>query len=276
MRLSSLICCSLLMALAAQSGIAMPDAPLVKDTVASTALKQSALKVGRCVAADLDRKALGGTLLVGSSAVELPAGRYRLHVLLALSQLGDPYTRAFAITIAGGNTKHILNADYFSRSEEFTEQTLDVDLPVAGMLSYVIKWEFSGSLAEKSRLHALTVPELIAPDESDIQDAWGNAKPLSFDENGAIPFTDLPKIKYHLAACGVHIEPLSPFVIKAIMIDKILYAPNQNAIVTATIHNYAAEPINADIRFTEITGLADHRVLGVKPVEVPAGGETTV
>ncbi|MHB9131198.1 MAG: hypothetical protein ACYDBB_08925 [Armatimonadota bacterium] len=74
----------------------------------------------------------------------------------------------------------------------------------------------------------------------------------------------------------LHIERLSPLLVTAMTVDKILYAPNQNAVAMATIHNYAAEPINADIRFTEITGLADHRVLGVKPVEVPAGGETTV
>lgn len=75
---------------------------------------------------------------------------------------------------------------------------------------------------------------------------------------------------------GMHIQRLSPLVVKEVVVDKILYSPNQNANATTTIHNYAAEPIKADIRFTEVTGLDDRRLLGVKPVDVPADGETVV
>ncbi|HOS43453.1 MAG TPA: hypothetical protein PK794_07165, partial [Armatimonadota bacterium] len=75
---------------------------------------------------------------------------------------------------------------------------------------------------------------------------------------------------------GLHIQRLSPLTVKDLSVDKILYSPRQDAAASATIQNYAAEPLKADIRFTEVTGLDDRRVLGVKPVVVPAGGEAAV
>ncbi|MHB9131956.1 MAG: alpha-amylase family protein [Armatimonadota bacterium] len=80
----------------------------------------------------------------------------------------------------------------------------------------------------------------------------------------------------NMKATTLFLAQLSPLCVQELSSDKILYSPNQQATATATIHNYAAEPIKADIRFTEITGLDDRRVLGTKPVEVPAGGEATV
>jgi len=83
----------------------------------------------------------------------------------------------------------------------------------------------------------------------------------------------------HMSQASVnllHIERLSPLLVSDLTVDKILYAPKQDAVAGATIRNYSAEPLTADIRFTEITGLSDRRVLGVKPVTVPANGTVAV
>ena len=74
----------------------------------------------------------------------------------------------------------------------------------------------------------------------------------------------------------LYLERLSSLLVTVTSVDKILYAPKQDALAGATVRNYAAEPLTADIRFSEITGLADSRVLGVKPVTVPAGGTVNV
>ncbi len=69
------------------------------------------------------------------------------------------------------------------------------------------------------------------------------------------------------SASLLHLERLSPLVLSDLAVDKILYRPNEHAVATAVIHNYAAEPLKAGVRFSEITGLADRRLLGEQPVE---------
>src|SRR5690349_1193348 len=76
-------------------------APLPTDVAAHAKRTAGA---GRCFVTDVGR-GTAGVAVRGTSEVELPAGRYRLHVPLALAPVGDLGTSAINISITAGETR---------------------------------------------------------------------------------------------------------------------------------------------------------------------------
>ena len=82
------IVCLSLLALSAGIGFGNEiDVPMVEDAAALKSASEMSVASGRIFAVDL-MKGKSGNLLEGSSDTELPAGRYRLHVSLAIAPLG--------------------------------------------------------------------------------------------------------------------------------------------------------------------------------------------
>ncbi|MHB9134377.1 MAG: hypothetical protein ACYDBB_25170 [Armatimonadota bacterium] len=257
-----------LLATAAALWAAAIDAPLVKDAAASLAFRKAALATGRCSVSDLAQRDQAGTLQSGSSATELPAGRYRLHVPLAIGPLGDLRISAIAITLSAGETQRVVGMLQFAKADEFTDITMDFETTGGRVIPYTIAWALSGPVAEKNARRAVDIPADLNPDNKDDLEAL---EPLEQGENGAISITDLPKITLHLAACGVHIEQLSPVVVSAVTTDKIIYKPGERGTATVTLKNAGDKPAKVALAVELHAGLTTRRPVATAALDIPPG-----
>ena len=262
------VCCAMVLLLTTWAGAATIEAPVVKDATASAAFRQAAMNAGKCTATDLLQKKQAGTLQSGSTPMQLPPGRYRLHVPLAMGPLGDLRVSAVLITVTAADTKRTLGMLQFAKADEFTDMTVDFTLTERGFAPYTIAWALTGPTADRNRKNALEVPG--NPDQ-DNKDTADDADAPDQGENGAIAITDLPKIKCHLAACGVHVEPLSPVTIAEMTTDKIVYKPGEHGKATVTLKNTGEKAASVALTVALDAGLATRREVATATMELPAG-----
>ncbi|MHB9134313.1 MAG: hypothetical protein ACYDBB_24850 [Armatimonadota bacterium] len=266
-----LIFCGLLATTIALWAAAAIDAPLVKDAAASAAFRKAAVNAGRCVAADLSQKDPKDTLQTGSSAIELPAGRYRLHVPLALGPLGDLRISAIAITLSAGEAQRTVGMLHFAKTDEFTDLTVDFESPGGRFIPYSIAWALTGPVAEKNRKRTVTAPTDLDPDD---KDNLGDIEAFDMGENGALSTKDLVKLQVHLATCGVHIEQLSPVAVSEVTTDKIVYKPGERGAATATLKNSGDKPVKVVLSIDLNAGLTTRREIASTTLDLPAGEST--
>ncbi|MHB9133105.1 MAG: hypothetical protein ACYDBB_18710 [Armatimonadota bacterium] len=245
------------------------DAPVVADAAASRLSFDKAIASGRCYAMEIARHD-EGVLLNGSSATALPAGRYRLHLPLAMAPLGDLKVSAISIAIKAGENKRAANVLHFANADEFTDLSLDFTAPGGQCVPYSVTWAFTGEVAKKNRAKSLDLPEEPG-DRKDIEDLGGEGM-IAQAKDGTISLADLSKLPYHIAACAPHIEPLSPLQV-TVTTDKIVYKPDERGKGTVTVLNTGAQAVKATIAVEVLTGLDQHRPLHTEALDVPAGGE---
>ncbi len=261
-----LLLCATLAGWAEGPGVTMP---LARDAAASTAFRQAALAAGRCLAADLAVKRQEGTLLTGVSDTAVPAGRYRLHVPLALAPLGDLRTGAIAITLTSGDAQRRYGMLHFANADEFTDLTLDIATHEPVVIACSVSWALTGPVADKNRKHL--PPSADAPDDDALEDV----EALEQADDGTIRIGDLPKIPCRLAAAGVHIERLSPVAVTMVATDKIVYKPGEKGTVTVSLVNHADAPVAVSLATVLQPGLAEPRPLATTPLTLAPGVPVT-
>lgn len=253
--------------LASLAGAYSPKLPVVKDTAASKALLAQAATAGRCFAIDIMR-GTDGVLLKGTSETALPAGRYRLHAPLAMAPLGDLNVSFIDITLTAGDSSRTVTMLHFPVADEFTDLSVDFTAPGGTFVPYAISWSLSGEEAKKNRIKALN-PD-IDPEKDNVGEGIDTEAPAEAPD-GTISVKDLPNITEHLAARGVHIEPLAPVQITAVTTDKITYRTSEKAIATVTLKNCSAADVKAALTVELLAGLDTHTPLHSETLEIPAG-----
>jgi len=214
----------------------------VPHTVASREYVAQALAAGRCFATETDHS-LHGMLCTGVSAAPLVAGRYRLHVPLAMAPLSDLNTSAISITIMTGNTHRSITMLNFPVADEFVDCPVDFVIPGGTTAPFSVGWSLESEQAKKNKT-AATQPE--APKDGDL--GGPDAEPGGLiledelpkpDGEGMIAVKELGKIHYHLAATGIHIERLCPVAVTAVTTNKVVYAPGEKGAISVALENTA-------------------------------------
>ena len=265
MRVQAHVCLAIVVllyvAVCTHASVAIIDAPL-------SSIPTAMPTTGQCIAVDLQRQVRSGTVQRGSSAVELPAGRYRLHALLALAPLGDLQDSAITITLVAGGAQRTLGMLHFAKADEFTDQTLEFSLPAPGFATYTINWALTGAVAERNRKRALDNPPTLEPGE--VNEA--NEELFAQAENGAMAIKDLPKLTYHLAVGAVSLERLSPVQVSAVATDKIVYRPGEHGTAVITLANAADTPVDVALSVAMHAGLTTRREIASTILHLAAGG----
>ncbi len=254
----------LITALGAWAATPALQAPLAADATAARAQLAKMRAAGRCYLADLSHGDTGA-LVQGSSETPLPAGRYRLHALLALAPLGNVSISAIAITIQAGGEKRVVTMPYFPVADEFVD--LPLDFTAAGHTASIgVTWAITGELAKKNRMLALEAPKDPGAD-ADADDLESYKQ----DDDGMIAVAELSKIKYHLAGCGFVLEPLSPLQVTKVETDKIVDKPGDKGAASAVITNAGAAPVTAKLTVEVLTGLDSRRPVYTGTLELAPG-----
>ncbi|MHB9024383.1 MAG: hypothetical protein ACYC7E_09440 [Armatimonadota bacterium] len=246
-------------------------APLVKDAAASQSFQRKALTDGRCLASDIFKEP-AGTLVRGSSEKALAPGHYRLHVPLALGPLADLNISAITITITAGEVKRSVTMLHFPRADEFVDLPVDITVSVAQDIPISISWDLTSERARKNREKAM--PTLDNPDVVKAEDDFENAPAAAEDADGMIAIKELKRIEYHLAACGIHFEALSPVQVR-VTADKIVYKPGETGTATVTLTNAGAVPAQATLKLRVDAGLTSSTEVGTATVALAAGESKT-
>lgn len=252
---------------AMRAGAYTCQAPLCKDAVAAHAYFTQAMAAGRCFAVDI-MHGTAGTLLTGSSDDVLPAGRYRLHVPLAMAPLGDLNVSFIAITLTVGDAKRTVTMLHFPVADEFIDLPLDFTAPGGTIIHFSITWSLDSEQAKKNRIRALN-PD-IGPDAGETDTDIESEAPREA-QDGTISRKELSKIPDHLAACALAFEALCPVQISAITTDKITYRPDEGGTASVTLKNCTAEPVSATLTVELVSGLDTHTQLYNAALEIPPG-----
>lgn len=273
MKYNFAIICGLLMLLvytgAGNAADKRAHIPLLTDAAAAQAFVQHARDAGgRCYVSDL-RRDDAGNLLKGDSETALPAGRYLLHVPLALAPLGDLQISAITVTITAGKENRTVTMLNFPVADEFTDLPLAFTAPGGQRMPVSISWTITGMLAKKNRLQALGDPK--GPDEAKDEENTDTAVP---DDEGRISLTELSKLPRHLAAAGLCLEPLSPLAL-TVSTDKIVYQPGEKGVATVSVKNCGDAPAHATVSAEVVAGMQSTRPAGSGALDIPPG-ETRV
>ena len=193
----------LLLALAASGWSAgkLAVMPLVDSPAASRALCAQALAAGRCYAEETD-SGTPGTLCKGATAPNavLPAGRYRLHVLLARAPLGDSYGNAVTVTIEVAGASYPVLVQRFPQAHEFVDCPVDFTLKEAGRAVCTVSWAVP---AAARTVHKIAARNPDDPDDHGEDIPTGGT--LMARDDGTCAIADVAKAPYHLAATGMHV-----------------------------------------------------------------------
>ena len=215
-----------------------------------------------------------GTLLKGSSDEVLPAGRYRLHVPLAMAPLGDLNVSFIAITITAGANKRNVTLLHFPQADEFIDLSLDFTAPGGTMPPFSVTWSLASEAAKRNRVKILN-PDIDPEAHTDVGEDVDTEAPNEA-KDGTISVAELAKIPDHLAARGVSIETLCPLEISEVSADKITYRPGEAATAAVTLKNYAATPITTKLTVELISGTGYHTPLHSEDLEIPRRKQTLV
>ena len=241
--------------------------PLMPDAAAARAFMLKA-RTRRCHVSDLQRDE-AGSVLKGDSENPLPAGRYLLHVPLALAPVGDLQISAISITIAAGGEHRVVTMLNFPVADEFTDLPLTFTVSNGQRVPISVSWNITGLLAKKSRLQALGEP--TGPDEAKVED---NTDQITPDDEGRVAISELPKLPRHLAAAGLCIEPLSPLAL-TVDTDKIVYQPGDKGSATITVKNCGDAPAHASLSAEIQPGVQGSRPAGTTTLDIPPGESRT-
>lgn len=259
------LCTALLLLLLSLAGRGLAVViPLVNDAAATLA---QARQAGSCLAVDLSR-GTEGILLQGETPA-LPAGRYRLHLPLALAPVGHLHTGALAITLRVDTTTRELTTLHFPAGDEFTDFPLDFTVRAGQRVPVSVRWSLASEQARKNRIKALDLPEMPDPDGGEpiieMED------PFTVDEQGRMRVADLPKLQVHLAGYGAWLEPLSPVSVPAVTTDKITYRPGERGTGTVAIRNDGDMPATIMLAVEVVSGFERQRPLATETFTLPAG-----
>jgi len=260
-----LILLILLVRPAVSAGTYTFQAPLCHDTAMEQAYFLQARTAGRCFAVDI-MHGTSGTLLAGNSAEALPAGRYRLHVPLAMAPLGDLNVGCINITITAGGAKRTVIMLNFPSPDEFIDLPLDFTTS-GGIVHYSINWSLDSKEAARNRLHALNLD--IDPEGALGPGVESEAPREAAD--GTINSKELAKIPDHLAACAVSFESLCPVQISQLTTDKITYRPDEGGTASITLKNCAATPVTAAFTLELVSGMNTLSPLYHAELAIPPG-----
>lgn len=230
--------------------------------------------IERCLAFDLRSRRGTGLVYQAASATAVPAGRYRLHVPLALHPLGDPVISCISVELGTDGTKRSIGVLDFARAGEFTDFTLDLIVP------------------DKTRpVLTLTIGGIREPRTADIPpkgpsaDLDPGAKDTDINEldreldgpdkskDGTIPVSEMNKLPYALAVGPVTLEPLCPVMVTGLDTDKIRYRPGEKGKVTATLNNTGGKPVKAKVAIDLLSGLDTQRNLETREINLPPSGQ---
>lgn len=244
---------------------AAPRAKVAADAAQLTAVLTQGRTAQRCYVTDIG-KGTQGTVVRGMTEQPLAPGRYRLHIPLAMAPLGDLNVSAIEITLSAGAAKRTLGMLHFTQPDEFTDFTLDFTAP-GGPTPFAVSWSLDSEQAVKNRVKALDDVQ-IDPEKSDLGgEVEAEAPPT--DEEGMISVADLPKLKYHLAACPACIETLPPLEL-ACSTDKIVYQPAEKADATVTVTNVSDQPVKVALSLQVLNGLEGKREIPADTFELAA------
>ncbi|MHB9133705.1 MAG: hypothetical protein ACYDBB_21795 [Armatimonadota bacterium] len=243
------------------------DASLVNDSAAAKAAFAKSLAGGKCFARDPSQRATTGTVLQGSSATQLPPGRYRLHVPLALAPLGNVKISAIAITLKAEDSKRTLGMLNFTKADEFIDATADFTIDHTRFARYSVDWMFTGEHAKRNAQHALDVPDAPGAGDDQLLDI---TEGVDEDEQGFVRIADLSEIPFHLAAAPPYIEQLSPVAVK-VATDKIVYKPGEMGTVTVSLANGTDKAVKVTLEPEILAGLAGNEKLPGGVVEIAVG-----
>jgi len=230
-------------------------------------LLTKAIAGGRCWAVDAE-DGKGGLVAGGSSAV-LPAGRYRVHVAVARSPLGDVYSNAVVTQIQAGDASVAPPILTFEVPGEFVDIPVTATLKSPGPLAVKVSWSLdplAGMMKKPVNLKTLD-PDQPAP-------AAGAQMPDVADD-GSIAIADLPKIPIAVAVRGAVIEPLPPIEAR-VETDKLTYHHGEQGVATVTLTNDADAPKSASLACAIVSGVNTETALSTQIVDLAPGGVKTV
>ena len=263
----ALIALLLLFRCAAAAGGYSCKAPLCNDAAAARAYRKQATAAGRCFAVDI-LHGTEGTLLRGSSEEVLPAGRYCLHVPLAMAPLGDLNVSFITITLSVEKSKRVVTMLHFPSADAFTDVPLEFIAPGGTFVPFSISWSLSSDEAKRNRLKALNLD--IDPEHGDVGEDITTEAP-SEAADGTISTSELGKIPDHLAACGVHFEALCPVAISNVTTDKITYHPGEPATASLSLTNHGAAPVSCALTVDLVSGFDSLTPLYNATLDLPPG-----
>jgi hypothetical protein len=252
--------------------------PVVGSAAASKVVAEKALAAQRAYMSDLT-KAKQGSLLKDVEPLDLPAGRYRFHALLALAPLNDLRSSAIQIVLRAEDAVRTVSAHSFSRPAEFVDIALDFVAPGDVKVTPAVTWHFSGERAEKSLMKAdgqkaptrLEKAEKGLEDGGDADEADKDAEVDFIDTEGVVTLEDAAKFPTRLMGCGFHVERLSPATVTAVRTDKAVYrTEDRTGQGEVEIRNYGAEPAKVNLKIEVATGLESPRTVHSGRLEVPA------
>ncbi len=262
-----------LCALAGVRGFAVAiSASLLPDAAAAQAALAHATADGRCWAVDIAHP-LKGTLLNGLSDGPLPAGRYRLHVPLALAPLGDLNVSAIAITVTAGEAKRALGMLHFPVPDEFTDFTLDFTASGGAAVPFGVTWALDSERAKKNRT-AATTPDVPKDPDAPVDDAPAEEAPPRSDADGRVLVRELPKFRARLAARTAVIERLAPFTLE-VRTTQIVYRTADAAEATVIVHNVADTPRQVTLQIDTVSGAATVHPVHTETFTLPTGTAKT-
>ena len=215
-----------------------------------------------------DLKTETGMLLRGTSREPLAAGRYRLHVPLALAPLGNPLVSGIEIAVQAGLETRQVNRLQFAEPDVFTDLTIDFVVAQPGKVPVSVTWSLQGAKARRTRTKAL-IPSTI----NDVPPAADDLANTQLEGEGdPVPVVDVRKRALRLVGQEPVIERLSPLEITSLQMDRVVYQPGATGRVDGVIRNFGAVPVRAELKVECRHGLAASEVLGTTLIDVPAGG----
>lgn len=270
------VCLALVLGLASVAGRAGEPLAVLPDAAAVAAYQAAALKSGKVYACDLAKGESGP--LYKASAADLPAGRYRLHALVAAAPLGHLAVGMVRLTAQAGEASRETSAIIFPAADEFVELTLDCTSSGTGALPVSLTWAASENQKTKGLKgrRALAIAQAAgsgtaAPGNGGIKDLGEAGEDLKLDDDGALqPLDAARKLPFHLLATGVCLERLSPLQV-SVRTDKVVYRPGEPAAVTITVTNTGRTPAAATVTLDLLAGLHAPQPLGQPTITVAPG-----
>ena len=242
---------------------------VAKDAGEVTTLGARGRTAQDCFVGNLQADA--GLLLRGMSRDVLPAGRYRLHVPLALAPFGNPLISAIEIVVQAGPQTRQITRLQFGEPDVFTDVTVDFVVGQPAKVPVTVNWSLQGGKARRTRTKAL-IPSSI----NDVPVAADDLANTQLEGEGdLVPVADVHKRVLRLVGQEPVIERLSPVEVTSVQTDRVVYEPGRTGTVDVVVRNFGALPARAELKVECRHGLDAAEVLGATTLDVPAGGSNS-
>ena len=222
-----------------------------------------------CFVGDLQKET--GLLLRSTSRELLTAGRYRLHVPLALAPFGNPLISAIEIFVQAGSQARQITRLQFGEPDVFTDVTVDFVVGQPVKVPVTVSWSMQGGKARRTRTKAL-IPTSI----NDVPAAADDLANTQLEGEGdLVLLADVRKRVLRLVGQEPVIERLSPVEVTSVQTDRVVYEPGMTGAVEVVVRNFGALPARAELKVECRHGLDASEMVGATTLDVPAGGSNS-